>query len=310
MVAPGTPRRRTRPLADRYQLALPLAWLTEAEFIEALRKRGVRGIRRVRYRPNRSRLISLSLDQHSLNLHECFRGANDRVIDAIATFLRGSPGTMTHRESVRIMRLWSEGQLPEEPHPAVPVPAQRSAGTRAQVAFIHAAYRHFNREWFGNRLPPDVNIRLSSRMTRRFGHVEYRRGRSGERRIVEIALNIDLLLEANERHLVDTLLHEMAHVEAWVVFGHRGHGEPWRRVAQRVCCEVNAASRMRLRRRRKSEEVKRIPDLDAFLEAARTRIRRGRSTRRNRISRPAPAHSRTPGGSKSGAPCIVGSVLL
>jgi len=279
MVAPGKPRRRSRPATDRYQLALPLAWLTEAELIHALRLRGVRGIRRVRYRPNRTRLISLSVDRGSLNLHECFRGASERVLDAIAVFLRGSPGTTEYREAVRVMRAWSDGQSPDEmllPEPAV---ITATAGTREQLAFIRAAYRHLNREWFADRLPPDVTIRFSRRMVRRFGHVEYGRNRGGVRRIVEIALNIDLLLEENERHLVDTLLHEMAHVEAWVILGHRGHGEPWRRVAARVGCEVNAASRVRLRRRRNGSDVTRVPDLDALLEIARVRIRRNGSRR-------------------------------
>jgi hypothetical protein len=265
------PKRKPRRQADQYQLALPLCWLTESELIDALRQRGVRGIARVRYRPNRSRLISLSADRTSLNLHECFRGATDIVIDAIARFLHHSTEPADARIAVRIMRDWSDGQVPVETIERRRAGRSLSVGTREQRAFIAAAYRHLNRESFHGRLPDNVPIRLSNRMIRRFGHVEYKRPRNGERGIVEIGLNIDLLLEPNERHLLDTLLHEMAHIEAWVMHGHRGHGEPWQRIAARVGCEVNAASRVRMRRRRYGADVDRVPHLDSIIEAARHR---------------------------------------
>jgi hypothetical protein len=57
----------------------------------------------------------------------------------------------------------------------------------------------------------------------------------------------------------------MAHVEAWVVFGHRGHGQPWKVIAQRLGCEVNASSCVRIRRRRIGAGTLRVPDLDSFL---------------------------------------------
>jgi hypothetical protein len=267
MAASRTPKRRSRPPADQYQLALPLAWLTEPEFIEALRVRGVGGVRRVRYRPNRSSLISVSSDHTALNLHECFRGATDPVLDAIALFINARHGTLEQRHAVRLMRAWSDGQWPADFMPA-PRRAAASAGTREQLAFLGAAYRHLNRERFYGRLPEEIPIRLSQRMQRRFGHVEYRRGK-GARAIVEIGLNIDLLLQGNERPLLDTLLHEMAHVEAWLVYGHRGHGEEWERIAERVGCEVHASSHMRIRRRRAGLDTAWVPNLDAFLAAAR-----------------------------------------
>jgi hypothetical protein len=267
MASNPTNRRRARPPADQYQLALPLAWLTESEFIEAMRVRGVNGIRRVRYRPNRTRLISLSADGRSINLHDCFRVANDLVLDAIASFLIVPEGSVQQRTAIGVMRAWSEGQSPAEP-----VMTRRSTppsvGTREQSAFLRALYRHLNRERFAGRLPDDVPIRLSQRMQRRFGHVEYRQGR-GARAIVEIGLNVDLLIGGNERPLLDTMLHEMAHVEAWIVHAHRGHGEEWERIAQRVGCEVNALSHTRIRRRRRSSDVTHVPDLDALLVTAR-----------------------------------------
>jgi hypothetical protein len=271
MKAPRPKRKPPRLPADQYQLALPLSWLSESDLIDALRQRGVSGIRRVRYRPNRSRLISLSADRNSLNLHECFRGATDIVIDAIAIFLRDSTRPTEARAAVRIMRDWSEGQVPVDVFERKRRGRALSAGTPAQRAFIAAMYRHLNRASFGDRLPEEVTIRLSNRMVRRFGHVEYRRPRNGVRTIVELGLNIDLLLEQNERHLLDTMLHEMAHIEAWVVHGHRGHGEPWQRIARRVGCEVNAASRVRMRRRRFGADADRVPDLDSLITAARER---------------------------------------
>jgi len=282
MVAKRTTARRARRPADQYQLALPLAWLSEAELIEALRQRGVRGLRRIRFRPNRSRLISLSVDRSTLNLHECFRGAADRVIDAIAVFLIASSGSADAREAVRVMRDWSEGQV-DSGADTLPARGQtQSAGTAGQRAFLAAAYRHLNHNLFDGRLPDAVPIRLSNRMVRRFGHVEYRRGR-GARAIVEIAINIQLMLEDNERHLLDTLVHEMAHVEAWVVHGHRGHGPPWQRIARRVGCEVQAVSRVRMRRRRPGVEIDHVPDLDDLLVAARSRLPGSGSLSRRRV---------------------------
>jgi predicted SprT family Zn-dependent metalloprotease len=60
--------------------------------------------------------------------------------------------------------------------------------------------------------------------------------------MVEIALNIDLMAEGSERQLRDTLLHEMAHAEAWLVHGERGHGAHWRRIARRLGCVPRACT--------------------------------------------------------------------
>ncbi len=257
--------RRRRPGADEAQLGLPLAWLGPDQLIDALRLRGVKGIVRVRFKPNRSRLISLSADHHSLNLHECFRGAPDRVLDAIAGFLRASNGSAGQRDAVRVMRRWTEGQVADRD--AAPVRRRASAGTPAQQRFLLDAYRRLNRHLFESRLPDVIPLRLSRRMARRFGHVEYRRARGTTREIGELALNIHLLIRGNERHFLDTLLHEMAHVEAWVVHGHRGHGVIWRRAARRVRCEVRALSWVRIRK--KSDDPDHVPDLEAILDRAR-----------------------------------------
>jgi predicted SprT family Zn-dependent metalloprotease len=85
-------------------------------------------------------------------------------------------------------------------------------------------------------------------MSRRLGQIRFLDG--PPRRVVEIALNADLMLEANEAQRLDTMLHEMAHAEAFLVHGHRGHGAVWRRIAGRVGCEPRACTAARIVRRR------------------------------------------------------------
>jgi hypothetical protein len=263
--------------ADHFQLSFPISWLSESDFIEALRSRGVRSLRRVRFKPNRTRLVSLSADQRALNVHECFRGASDDVLDAVSDFLRLTPGSAGQRRAVERMRTWCEGQVAQDDSTLEPVRSTH-AGSPEQLAFLESAYIRLNEERFGGVLPTDIPLRLSDRMSRRFGHVLYGRRKDDRHGVEEIALNIDLMMEGNERHLLDTLLHEMAHVEAWVVFGHRGHGQPWKVIAQRLGCEVNASSCVRIRRRRVGAGTMRAPDLESFLQAAAPRTRRnGRS---------------------------------
>jgi hypothetical protein len=150
------------------------------------------------------------------------------------------------------MRAWWDGQAVAHDDGNGTAPrAPACCGTEEQRTFLRTLYTRMNAERFGGDLPRDVSLRLSSRMKRRFGHVQY--GRNGGRTVEEIALNVDLLLPGNERHLLDTLLHEMAHVEAWLVHGHREHGPVWRAIARRVDCEPRACSRVRIRRRRRSD---------------------------------------------------------
>jgi hypothetical protein len=217
-------RRRSRNSDSSQQLLLQVAWLTEAEILGALRVRGATFVEEVRLRPNRSRLISLSADRRRLNLHECFRAAPARVLDAVATFATAPGRSRTFRDAVEAMREWHEGQVAEyglgEP--------LANCGTPEQVRYLKEVYDQLNDSHFNGGLPRTLPIRLSDRMSRRFGHVSYARTVQGVRKVAELALNIDLLLPGNERALVDTLLHEMAHVEAWLVHGHREHGGIWR----------------------------------------------------------------------------------
>jgi hypothetical protein len=229
------------------QLWLPLALLTEDDFARQLRERGAH-VRRVRFKDNRSRLISLSREHGALNVHACFRTASDDVMDAIAAFITAPAGSATYRESIRRMRAWWDGQVSEEQEEAAPPKPPPCCATDEQRTFLRALYDRFNDERFAGRLPRDVPIRLSSRMVRRFGHVHYGRARQN-RSVDEIALNVDLMLRGNERHLLDTLLHEMAHIEAWLLHAHRSHGPVWRAIARRVGCEPRACTRVRMRRR-------------------------------------------------------------
>jgi hypothetical protein len=253
-----SPRRRNRQVDSDHQLSLQLSWLNEDELLGALRSRGAMFLREVKFRPNRSRLISLSADRRRLNLHECFRAAPARVIDAVATFTTAPARSRGFRDSIEQMREWHEGQVAEYGlgRPLV------SCGTAQQLRYLESVYTRLNESHFRGALPDPLPIRLSDRMSRRFGHVSYARTTDGVRKVAELALNIDLLLPGNERALVDTLLHEMAHIEAWLVHGHREHGRIWKEVARRVGCEAKACTHMRLRRRRSTAPIEDVPVLE------------------------------------------------
>jgi hypothetical protein len=249
-------RRRSRQVDSDQQLSFSLSWLTEPEVLGALRARGVTFVEEVRFRANRSRLISLSADRRRLNLHECYRASPRRVLDAVATFVTAPARSRAFRDAVEQMREWHEGQVAEYGLG----PPLASCGTRQQLRYLSRVYEQLNDTHFDGNLPRDLAIRLSDRMSRRFGHVSYARTVHGDRKVAELALNIDLLLPGNERALIDTLLHEMAHVEAWLVHGHREHGRVWRVIARRVGCEAKACTHMRLRRG-KGGPVTNIPAL-------------------------------------------------
>lgn len=236
------------------QLSLPLSWLAEEDFLAALRRRGAVSLERVRFKPNRSRLVSLSADRRSLNVQTSFRAAPGEVLDAIAVFASAPRSNAAYRAAIRRLRAWWETQTSELDEQVAMNGGRRSApccATEAQRGFLVGLYQRLNRQRFGSRLPEDIPIRLSQRMSRRFGHVHYGRINGTRRTIEEIALNVDLMIPGNEKHLLDTMLHEMAHVEAWVLHGQRDHGAIWRAIAKRVGCEPAACSTVRIRRRRR-----------------------------------------------------------
>lgn len=281
-MARGIRGRRRRP-ADDHQLTLSLAWLTEEEFAGALHARGASGIHRVRFKPNRTRMISLSGDRRSLHIHHCFRAASKEVLDAVAAFVRLPSRSAEYRDAIRRMRAWWDGQMhPDDPALANSRP-RACCATPEQREFLRRTYERLNRTRFNDALPDIVPLRLSNRMSRRFGHVYYATARDGSRMIEEIALNVDLMMEGNEAHLLDTLLHEMSHAEAWLVHGHREHGEEWRAIARRVGCEAKACSVVRIRRRRgKRTPITRVPRLTL-----------------SSVSTPAAAAKRGPGAKKA-----------
>ena len=238
---------------------------TPEAFLAALRARGVRGIAEVRFKENRTRLLAVSRDGSTLHAHAAYAAAPSEVLDAIATFLRRGRGRAAYAEALRVLRGWP-GAVDGLRAAALrkgggrsPAPG-RCCATEEQRAFLRRLYARINRERFGGRLPADLPLRFSDRMLRRFGHVRYWRNPAGERHVVELALNAALLHRANEHFLLDTLVHEMAHVEAWLTHGHGGHGAEWKRICARVGCEPKACTAARIAPRR-GHAGGRIPEI-------------------------------------------------
>lgn len=253
----------------------------EERLLEALRARGVRGLRRVRFRNNRRTVLSVSAAGETLNAHVCLEAAPGHVIDLVAAFLLARPGTAAAKSASRRLvgcghvaralrreqRRHRRRQRRREQTRAIAarqklvvhLGGSGCVGTVPQRSYLRSVYADLNRVHFGNRLPRELPIRLSSRMSRRFGHVKYGYGPQGRRVVHEIALNIDLMLAGNERHLWDTVMHEMAHVEAWLYHGDGGHGPAWRAVAERIGCEPTACTWTRIKTRGPRADLTRVP---------------------------------------------------
>lgn len=244
--------------------------------LAALRQRGVRGVRRVGFRCNRSTILSLSAGGGRLSLHSAFAHATPRILDALAVYLtEGTLRTPGFRRASRTIRTWRRleramaaerrrngvrGGRRRQRRTEKPAPGPCCA-TLAQRRYLEGVYRHYNRSLFGGRLPDDVCLRLSSRMSSRLGQVKLWRDRWGRRSVIELALNADLMLPENDANRVDTLLHEMAHIEAWLVYGDGGHGEAWKEIARRVgCIDLACAGRGPRRRARGQAPTDRVPD--------------------------------------------------
>jgi hypothetical protein len=264
---------RARPLPRTVQLsldftALPIQRALSADqFLHALRRRNAR-VDAVRFKDNRARIIALGKDGRTLHLHACFGTAPAGVIDAIAVFLKAGRRSQAYRDAIRTLReYWqAEGEragwlIEEDAAVLDAVRRLPCSGTRAQRAFLREAYTRYNVLHFEAQLPENFPLRISEQMTSRFGHMRYHVTRSGERVVLELAISHNLFLPGNEANLLDTLLHEMTHVEAWLRHGHRGHGAVWKRVARRVGCEALACSARIIRRRRRgSPPNERVPD--------------------------------------------------
>lgn len=264
-------RSRRFPLQLQFDFAAPtpVRVFSPEAFLRALRERRARRVQRVRFKDNRAGIIALSRDGSTLHIHSCFQEATDGVLDAVGVFLKAGRRTPAYREAIRTLRgFWthkgqSGGWAVEEDASVIGgVHRLPSSGTPAQQSFLRAAFARYNSVHFGGRLPENFPLRISDRMHSRFGHMRYHTMADGERIVLEVAINHDLFLPGHEENLLDTLLHEMTHVEAWLSCAHRGHGPPWKRIAKRVGCEARACSSRSLRRRRRgAPALGGVPDL-------------------------------------------------
>lgn len=237
--------------------------------LAALRGRRSR-IRSVRYRANRTVLLSVSRDGRTLNSHSCFRDAPPEIAEAVAEFLTARRGSAPARRALEQLRGWEGTDRGLEAARRDRPRRSRRATDGPETGPLRELFDRFNRDRFDGRLPA-VPLRVSRRMSRSLGTIRY--GPDGEtaaggaagpagaaarprsdgepRSVREIAISADLLLPANRTALEDTLLHEMAHAEAWLRHGHRGHGRPWRRIAERVGCAPRATCRSPIARPRR-----------------------------------------------------------
>lgn len=195
-------------------------------------------IRSVRYRSNRTVLLSVSRDGRTLNSHSCFRDAPSEILAAVARYLTTPRGSPSARRALKQLRSWKGATRGLAEARRERPRKRRTVGRDSpESAPLRSLFERLNSEHFGRRLPR-ISLRVSHRMTRSLGTIRY-----GSEGIVEIAISADLLLPPNRDVLHDTMLHEMAHAEAWLTHRHRGHGRPWRAIAERVGCTPRATCR-------------------------------------------------------------------
>lgn len=249
--------------------------------LRELKLRGARRLKSVNFRANRSIIWSLTQDATVLNLHVAYRRAPAAILDALATIVRGRGWkTAAVREASEQVRAWPGLTPVLEAVRTSHAQRQRRAvtgcgggdeptnccATPEQRRYLRAVYRYLNKTRFDGLLPDDIPIRLSNRMKAALGHMIPGRDRKGGRVVIELALNVDLMLEGNGAERMDTLLHEMAHIAEWVLEGSYGHGETWRRWARHAGCRAESRyDRPVVRRRRRQERVTRVPPLPAAI---------------------------------------------
>ena len=248
--------------------------LTSAEFLKELRQRGAARVKRVSFRRNRSTIWSLTQRGTVLNLHEAYRLSTPELLDAFALIaVEGGVGTPEAEAAGRRVYQWPRlKQAIEETrseHADRAASACDGSGglthccaTDEQRGYLQSLYRYFSATRFSGTLPVNVPIHLSRRMRSALGHMLPGRSGDDERRIVEIALNVDLMLAGNGPERVDTLLHEMAHAADYLLNGHSDHGPSWREQAQQAGCSPETLYHKPVRRRiRRDESVTRVPPL-------------------------------------------------
>lgn len=224
-------------------------------------------IRQVRFRDNRVVLLSVSRDGRTLNCHACFREAPPGIVEAIADAVTAPRAAFGRREALRRLREWEGTRAGLERARGLKAPRNQRVNT-PETAPLRSLFLQLNLEKFGGRLP-EIPLRLSRRMTRSLGTVRYSGVREGNgadpaageragstlqdtavRSVKEIAISADLLGPSKRSLLEDTMLHEMAHAEAWIRHGHRGHGRVWKTIARRVGCRPYAVNDVRVTGRR------------------------------------------------------------
>jgi hypothetical protein len=240
------------------------------EFFVELRRRGALRLSSVTFRANRTVLWSLTQGGRVLNLHAAYlAGPTAELLDALATLAReGGVASAAGRRAAATVRAWPAlgSALSAARRARGNRPESACCATSGQSHYLRVLYEYFNRTRFEGRLPSDLPVRLSDRMRSALGHMLPAPDEGSERRVAEIALNVDLMLEGNGAERVDTLLHEMAHVADYLLSGHRGHGKSWRDWARRVGCRPERLhDRPVRRRRRRSVAVTRVPPLPLAL---------------------------------------------
>lgn len=250
--------------------------LSANDFLLELQRRGAKRIRRVVFRENRSTMWSLTQRGTVLNVHAAYRSATPSLLDAFALLAReGGVGSAAARRAAAQVGEWPElGPAIEKAREAHHARnalngegrATHCCATAEQRAYLRALYRYFNATRFDGLLPDDVPVRLSRRMRSALGHMLPGESADRGRYVVEIAMNVDLMLEGNGAERIDTLLHEMAHVADYLTSGERGHGRSWREWAKRVGCQPTTLyDRPVVSRRRRRQRVARVPPLPPAL---------------------------------------------
>jgi hypothetical protein len=248
--------------------------LEAGPFLKELHRRGALRLSRVTFRANRSTLWSLTQGGRVLNLHVAFGAApTAELLDALATLAReGGVRSRLSRRAAAAVAAWPalRPALEEARRRRRNRPGSACCATSGQSHYLRTVYAYFNHTRFSGGLPHDLPVRLSDRMKSALGHMLPAPDEGSDRRVAEIALNVDLMLEGNGVERIDTLLHEMAHVADYLLSGHRGHGKSWRDWARRVGCRPERLyDRPVRRRRRRSVAVTRVPPLPPALTAFR-----------------------------------------
>src|SRR5690606_26219960 len=207
------PLPRPRPHPHPGPIIPDMMLLTPHDFLVELHARGADLVRRVVFRDTRSTIFSLTRYGRVLNLNAAFAAAPPALLDAFAVVAKTGAGrTRRYDRAVNAIRNWpplvealehararhaANGGRRVGPGPAP------CCGTPEQQAYLRDLYARLNPACFGGRRPPDIRIRLSNRMRRRLGQIRYDDA-GPERAVLEIALNVDLMLRANDEHRIET----------------------------------------------------------------------------------------------------------